>query len=56
MIACVVDTHAFIWFLTGDKRLSSTARQHIDVAIKDGHSIVVSSISLVEALYLAEKG
>jgi len=56
MVRAVADTHAFIWYLVGDKRLSDRARSAIDDAAGAGDTIAVSAISLVEAIYLAEKG
>ena len=52
----VVDTHAAIWFLQRDERLSRRARAEINGALAAGHSIHVPSISLVELVYLVEKG
>jgi PIN domain nuclease of toxin-antitoxin system len=49
-------THTFIWYLAGNKRLSVPAKEFIDEAADDGDTIAISSITLVEALYLSEKG
>ncbi|MGA2048651.1 MAG: PIN domain-containing protein [Terracidiphilus sp.] len=54
--AAVADTHAAIWFLFDDKRLSSAAGDAIEEAAKSRRKILVSSISLVEIVYLTEKG
>lgn len=56
MIAAAVDTHALIWYLSGDQRLSESARQFLSAIGGEGNQVVVSSISLVEIAYLAEKG
>jgi PIN domain nuclease of toxin-antitoxin system len=56
MFACVVDTHALIWYLYGDSRLSQTARQFMSTASDEGQQLAVSSITLVEMVYLIEKG
>jgi PIN domain nuclease of toxin-antitoxin system len=56
MIVAVVDTHAIIWYLAADPRLSSTAKKFIDVATTNGDEIAVSSITLIELVYLIEKG
>lgn len=56
MIAAVVDTHALIWYLSGDQRLSESARQFLSAIGGEGNQVVVSSISLVEIAYLTEKG
>lgn len=56
MIVAVADTHATIWFLAGDSRLSLRARQSMEQAAQNGHQIAVSSITLIEIVYLVEKG
>ena len=55
MIACVADTHTLIWYLAGDKRLSSSAQQFIEKIVRDGDQIGISAISLIEIVYLIEK-
>jgi PIN domain nuclease of toxin-antitoxin system len=55
MIAGVADTHAAIWFLSGDPRLSATAKQFFDQAAIARKKIVLSPISLAEVVYLIEK-
>ena len=55
MIAGVADTHAALWHLFDDKRLSVAAGDFIDRAAAAGLRIVVSSISLAEIVYLIEK-
>ena len=56
MIAGVADTHAAIWYLFDDARLSKVAGDFIDSAAAAGRGIAVSSISLAEIVYLVEKG
>ena len=56
MIAAVADTHTAVWYLFNNPRLSATARQAIEEALLAGDQIGVSSISLVEMVYLSEKG
>jgi PIN domain nuclease of toxin-antitoxin system len=56
MIQAVADTHALLWYLYADPRLSKTAKTAIDSANQTGDKIGVSSISLIEIAYLAEKG
>jgi PIN domain nuclease of toxin-antitoxin system len=51
----VLDTHALIWYLSGSKQLSGTARTIIETEEKNGANIFVSAISLVEVVYLAER-
>lgn len=55
MIAGVADTHAAIWYLFDDLRLSKTAGDFIDNAARSRHQIAISSISLAEVVYLCEK-
>jgi PIN domain nuclease of toxin-antitoxin system len=54
--AAVADTHAAIWFLFDDKRLSPAAGDAIEDAAKSRRKILVSSNSLAEVVYLTEKG
>lgn len=56
MIAGVADTHAALWHLFDDKRLSATAANFIDRAAAHGQRIAVSAINLAEIIYLVEKG
>jgi len=56
MAGVVVDTHAIVWFLSRDSRLSSKARDVLRSAMATGEVIHVPSICLVELTYLAEKG
>ena len=55
MIAGVADTHAAVWHLFDDARLSITAGNFIDTAAKQARHVVVSAISLAEVVYLVEK-
>jgi PIN domain nuclease of toxin-antitoxin system len=55
MICAVADTHALIWYLFDDRRLSRAAKKFMDEAAKKGEQIGVSSISLIEIVYLVEK-
>lgn len=56
MLRAVADTHSLIWFLTADPRLSLQAREAFIEAATAGELIGVSAITLVEILYLEEKG
>ena len=56
MIVGVLDTHTILWFLSGDPRLSATARNFIYNASDAGDDLAISSITLVEMVYLIEKG
>jgi PIN domain nuclease of toxin-antitoxin system len=56
MLRAVADTHAIIWYLFGDSRLSTTVRNTIEQAAIDGDQVAFSSITLAEIVYLSEKG
>jgi PIN domain nuclease of toxin-antitoxin system len=56
MLAAVADTHAAIWYLFGDPRLSETANRFIERTAHRPAKIGFSAISLAEAIYLSEKG
>jgi PIN domain nuclease of toxin-antitoxin system len=56
MIAAVADTHTAVWYLFNHPKLSAGARRAIEEAFRAGDQIGVSSISLVEMIYLTEKG
>jgi len=47
MIAGVADTHAALWYLFGERRLSPLAKLTIEAAAKSRRKIAVSVISLV---------
>jgi PIN domain nuclease of toxin-antitoxin system len=55
MFAGVADTHAALWFLFGDPRLSTTAKRFFETAARERRKIVLASISLAEVVYLVEK-
>jgi predicted nucleic acid-binding protein len=55
MIAGVADTHAGLWVLFGDARLSPTAKDFFDKAAAARQKIVLTPISLAEVVYLIEK-
>ncbi len=54
--AIVADTHATIWYLLDDPRLSQSARRAMEDAAQSGSPIYVPSITFVEIVYLVEKG
>jgi PIN domain nuclease of toxin-antitoxin system len=56
MIVAIADTHAAIWYLYSDPRIGSAASRFIEDTIANGDHIGVSAISLVEMVYLIEKG
>jgi PIN domain nuclease of toxin-antitoxin system len=54
--SAVIDTHTAVWYLNADARLSDRAKRFIDEAGRRGVPVLISSISLVEVVYLCEKG
>jgi PIN domain nuclease of toxin-antitoxin system len=56
MTRVVADTHTLVWYLIDPPRLSEAAAAALDQAIAAGEPIAVSAISLVELIYLVEKG
>ena len=43
----VMDTHAAVWYLNADPRLSDRARHFMAASARDGLRILVSSISFL---------
>ncbi len=56
MSALVADTHAVIWYLREPSRLSPAALQAMHQTAQNGEPIFVSAISIVEVVYLVDKG
>lgn len=56
MITAVIDTHALIWYLYDDSRLSKVARSFMEATADNQDQIALSSITLIEMVYLIEKG
>ncbi len=56
MAAVLADTHAILWYLTADRRISRSAVAALDTATAAGDPIYVSAITMVEIQYLVEKG
>ena len=52
----VADTHAVIWYVMADRRLSPRAKAAIDDAAAAGDTVLVSGITFVEMVYLVDKG
>ena len=55
-MATVLDTHATVWYLTAPEELSPAALQAIRGATHAGEPLYVPSISIVEVVYLVERG
>lgn len=56
MIVAIADTHATVWYLFSDPRLGKAASAFIEDTILKGDHIGISAISIVEMVYLVEKG
>ncbi|MGH3481533.1 MAG: type II toxin-antitoxin system VapC family toxin [Pseudonocardiaceae bacterium] len=52
----VVDSHAFIWYVLASPRLSDKARQVMDDATDSDIPLAISAATLIELVYLVEKG
>jgi PIN domain nuclease of toxin-antitoxin system len=52
----VLDTHAAIWFLLDSTKLSESVYMLIDGAAASGTPTYISAVSLVEVVYLVERG
>src|SRR5262245_59893996 len=55
-MVAVADTYALIWYVAANPSLTPTARKAIDDAAAVGNEVAISSSSLVEIVYLTEKG
>ncbi len=55
-VRLVADTHTVLWYLYNDPRLSAAASAAMDAADAAGDQIAISSIALIEMVYLIEKG
>ena len=56
MAAVVGDTHSVLWSLLQPHRLSANALAAFDQARRFGDPVYIASVSIVETLYLEEKG
>ncbi len=56
MTGLVIDTHVLIWYVFDLNKLSDTALTRLDNAVNNNEFIYVSAISLIEIIYLVEKG
>jgi PIN domain nuclease of toxin-antitoxin system len=55
-MAIVLDTHAVIWYLSSSAELSPAAQKAIETALRAADDLLISAISLVEIIYLTERG
>ena len=51
----IVDTHALLWHLTEDDKLGGKAKEVLDRADRGEVTIIISTIVLMEALFILEK-
>ena len=51
-----IDTHAAVWYFAKSPQMSAIARNAVNNAIADGFIIILPTISIVEIIYLVEKG
>jgi PIN domain nuclease of toxin-antitoxin system len=56
MIAGIADTHTLIWYIYNDPRLSANAHAFLQTAQRQGNQVGLSAISMIEIVYLVEKG
>lgn len=55
MIQVIADTHAIVWYLGNDSRLSPVARSRFEDARLAGEHIGISAITIVEMIFLVER-
>ncbi len=55
-LRAVADTHAVVWYIFGDSRLSLAAKDLIEATAVAGDQVGFSSITLAEIVYLTERG
>jgi len=55
-VAAVLDTHTAVWYMLSSKDLSPLALRAIEDSLQGGEAVYLPSISLVEIIYLVEKG
>jgi PIN domain nuclease of toxin-antitoxin system len=56
MTGVLADTHAVIWYLLDSPRLSFSALPKFEECLSSGIRVGVASISIVEIVYLVDKG
>lgn len=53
-MSAVLDTHTVLGYLENSSELSAVARRTIEDAVREARDVFVSSISLIETVYLVE--
>lgn len=56
MADLVIDTHTAIWYFANSPEMSVLATRTIDNAVANGDAVILSAISIVEIIYLIDKG
>ena len=56
MADLIIDTHTSIWYFANSPEISVLATQAIDNAVANGDAVILSAISIVEIIYLIDKG
>jgi len=56
MTDLVIDTHTAIWYFANSPEISALATQTIDNTIAGGDAVILATISIVEIVYLIDKG
>ncbi|CAN5385023.1 hypothetical protein BH10ACI1_BH10ACI1_31190 [soil metagenome] len=56
MADLIIDTHTAIWYFANSPEISALATQTIDNAVAKGDRVILSAISIVEIIYLIDKG
>ncbi|MBX3290482.1 MAG: PIN domain-containing protein [Acidobacteria bacterium] len=56
MADLVIDTQIAVWYFENSTRLSTAANTVLDSAVRSGGTIFISTITIVELIYLIEKG
>lgn len=56
MANLVTDTHSAIWYFANSSEISATATAAIDNAVAGGGAVILPTISIVEIIYLIDKG
>jgi PIN domain nuclease of toxin-antitoxin system len=55
MLVAIADTHAALWYLVKDARLSAKAASILETAANNSDTIGIASITFVEMVYLSER-
>lgn len=56
MADIIIDTHTAIWYFANSPNISRSAAKAIDNVVASGDLVLLSTISIVEIIYLIDKG